>query len=264
MEEQIVLAIKNTAGLFGLAGAAESAVRWLRGFTPAGRLQKEYRQTMIRFYSQFIKPGDLCFDVGANLGNRVEIFLTLGTRVIAVEPQERCIRYLKRRFRDRERVILIPKGLDESPGERKLFMADESAVSSMSEEWVHQNEQARLYSWDKKATVPVTTLDQLIQQYGLPAFCKIDVEGFEPQVLKGLSQPLPSLSFEYHSDFLDAVRFCTRHLQVLGNYEFNYSIGETMAWTQDQWRAPDELYTILANLPSKSRAGDVYARLIKG
>ena len=45
--------------------------------------------------------------------------------------------------------------------------------------------------------VEVTTLDRLIAIYGAPTFCKIDVEGSELQVLEGLTEALPALSFEF-------------------------------------------------------------------
>ena len=53
---------------------------------------------MLRFYSRFIHKGDLCFDVGAHMGNRTEIFLKLGANVIAVEPQEDCINQLREKI----------------------------------------------------------------------------------------------------------------------------------------------------------------------
>ena len=53
--------------------------------------QLEERRRFELFYSQFIRPGDLCFDVGANKGARAEIFLRLGARVVAVEPLPKCI-----------------------------------------------------------------------------------------------------------------------------------------------------------------------------
>ena len=47
--------------------------------------------------------------------------------------------------------------------------------------------------------VPVTTLDQLILRYGRPYYCKVDVEGYEVEVFRGLTQPIPMISFEIHA-----------------------------------------------------------------
>ncbi len=261
MEEKIVLGVKNILGRLGIVGISESVVRWIRGFTPAGKHANEHRQKMVRFYSQFVHPGDLCFDVGANLGNRIEVFLNLGARVVAIEPQDNCMRYLRLRYRNPRQVVLIHKGLDEKVGEHELLVANESAVSSMSKDWVDRREELGLYHWDQKIVVPVTTLDSLIQDYGMPVFCKIDVEGFEYQVLKGLSRPIPALSFEYHSDFIDPVRSCVDHLTTLGTYEFNYSVGEGMLLALDRWVPGHEICDILLHLPKDDRAGDVYTRL---
>src|SRR5579862_33190 len=147
-EERLVLAIKNTLGALGLVGVGESAVRWVRGFTPRGRVANTHRQKMVQFYSQFISRGDLSFDVGANLGDRIEIFLLLGAKVIAIEPQESCMHYLRLKYRNPREVVLIQKGLDEQPGEHELLMGDESAVSSMSDNWVQHYEHLGMYSWD--------------------------------------------------------------------------------------------------------------------
>jgi FkbM family methyltransferase len=260
MEEKIVLTVKNLLGTLGLVAPAESLVRWIKGLTPVGKQANQHRREMIRFYAQFISAGDLCFDVGANLGNRIEIFLKLGATVVAVEPQDSCMGYLKLRYPISDQVILIHKGLDEKIGERELLIAEESPVSSMSQEWVRQQEQLGLYSWDKKQVVAVTTLDHLIQQYGSPAFCKIDVEGFEYQVLKGLSQPIKALSFEYHSDFMEPVRSCVNHLLTLGAFEFNYCAAETMQFALGQWVSGQELCRLIEKLPPETNAGDIYAR----
>jgi FkbM family methyltransferase len=45
-------------------------------------------------------------------------------------------------------------------------------------------------------TVPVTTLDKAIDEFGVPTFCKIHVEGFESDALKGLSKPIPLLALD--------------------------------------------------------------------
>ncbi len=261
MEEKTVLALKNGLGTMGLLRPGENFVRWLRKDTLAGKQFFEKQRLMRKFYSQFISPGDLCFDVGANLGNRIEIFLSLGAKIIAVEPQESCLRYLRQKYKNPDQVVIISKGLDEQSGERELLIADESAVSSMALDWVNEKESQGLYHWDRKITVSVTTLDNLISTYGLPKFCKIDVEGFEYQVLKGLTHPIPALSFEYHADVLGTTLFCIERLTSIAAYEFNYSVGETMILAHEQWVTTQEISSILSTLPHDQFIGDVYARL---
>jgi len=55
-------------------------------------------QKCINFYSQFITKDSLVFGVGTNIGNRVKIFLKLGANVVAIEPQEECIKVLQSSF----------------------------------------------------------------------------------------------------------------------------------------------------------------------
>src|SRR5256885_14958552 len=50
---------------------------------------------MDRLYRNFVRPGDLVFDVGAHVGDRVASFRRLGARVVAVEPQRSMVRALR-------------------------------------------------------------------------------------------------------------------------------------------------------------------------
>src|SRR5438105_4640644 len=52
------------------------------------------------FFSQFIKASDICFDIGANTGHKADIFLSLGTHVVCIEPQPACINILKRKYQN--------------------------------------------------------------------------------------------------------------------------------------------------------------------
>ena len=61
-------------------------------------------QRRLEFYRRFVRGG-LVFDIGANLGNRTKIFVRLGCRVIAVEPQRNCAAALKRAFGNRINVV---------------------------------------------------------------------------------------------------------------------------------------------------------------
>lgn len=243
-----------------LYGPAKDLGRALLGLTPAARRQQK---RMREFYAQFIRPGDLCFDVGANLGDRTAIFLALGARVVAVEPQSRCRRQLARRFRGQARVTLVPAALGAAPGTAQMNVSEADTLSSLSPEWIASVKASGRfagYDWNRTETVPVTTLDRLIAEHGRPRFCKIDVEGFEAEVLSGLTRPLEVVSFEFTPEYLRAALTCVRRLASLGRVRFNYSVGESMTLALPEWVAAEPMQTTLSILPDPSVFGDVYAR----
>lgn len=246
----------------GLVGPAKSALRWAQNYKPE---TIRHNKRMKGFYSQFIRSGDLCFDVGANVGSRTEIFLRLGARVVAVEPQADCMRELQRKYSRNKSVILVQKGLDEKPGERELYISDANPISSISREWISavtDSGRFAAYRWDRSQLITMTTLDLLIESYGVPAFCKIDVEGAELTVLKGLSKPIKVLSFEFTPEFVVSTLGCIEHLSGLGSVAYNYSVEESMCLALSNWVTGEEMGEILKRLPDKNLFGDVYARFI--
>src|SRR6478672_3460044 len=52
-----------------------------------GRHQRARAEAMDELYRQFVRPGNLAFDIGAHVGDRIAAFRRLGARVLAVEPQ---------------------------------------------------------------------------------------------------------------------------------------------------------------------------------
>jgi len=230
------------------------------------------RKKLIRFYSQFINEGDLCFDVGANLGNRTGVFLELGAKVVAVEPQDNCMKKLKKKYKNNSEVVLIHKALGAEKGEGNLMLSDSHTVSSMSGEWIENVKKSDMFftstsafQWNKNVVVPVTTLDELIEEYGVPAMCKIDVEGFEDEVINGLSRSIEMLSFEFTPTpaLIEKAIRSIEHLSSIGDVKFNYSFGEKMAFALDEWVSSSEICEILLSVPYKtSFSGDIYAKFI--
>ncbi len=217
------------------------------------------------FYRQFIRPGDLCFDIGAHVGDRLAHFLSLGARVVAVEPQPRLMAGLKRRFGNDPRVILISAALGSARGKARLAIDPaHPTVATLSPDYIVQAGESpgfRHVRWREQVEVDVTTLDALIAAHGVPAFCKIDVEGYEHAVLEGLSRPLPGLSLEYLPVALDPALVAIARLNRLGTYRFNRSVGESMSLAIPRWLGAAEIGAELKRLPRNDKAGDIYAFL---
>jgi len=217
------------------------------------------------FYRQFIHPGDLCFDIGAHVGDRLGHFLSLGARVVAVEPQPRLLAGLRRRFGDNPRVTLIGAALGATGGKAKLAIDPaHPTVATLSPDYIAQAGESRGFRhvrWREEVEVEVTTLDALIAAHGVPDFCKIDVEGYEHAVLEGLSRPLPGLSLEYLPAALDPALVAIARLNRLGTYRFNRSVGESMTLAIPRWLGAAEIGAELKRLPRNDKAGDVYAFL---
>lgn len=211
----------------------------------------------LSFIAQFVKPGNFVFDVGAHKGSKTDLYLLLNAKVLCIEPQPNCVEILKEKYSSNSNIQILNSGLSDSEGKLQLHICSIApTISTFSNEWQH----GRFidYSWDSTIEVSMTTLDKVIQEFGLPDFCKIDVEGFEYEVLKGLSQPIPCLSFEFTKEFFKNSKLCIEYLKNLGYSFFNYAIGENLEMVHKEWISAEELIEEIANNPDKLLWGDIY------
>lgn len=219
----------------------------------------------MNIYSQILKENDLCFDIGANSGNKTQEMLTYGAKVICLEPQTRPFQHLNNRFNNNEKVVLINKAVSNFIGESEIFISNSTTISTMSSEFIEKTSELRFKGavWNQKEVVKTTTLDELIKTYGTPKFCKIDVEGYELEVLKGLNNIIPFISIEFVPELKHNTFSCIEKINSISDCEFNYSEGESMVFTFDNWLSKKEIIDFLSkNKDFKFSFGDVYIKMV--
>ena len=193
-------AIKRASISANVYGAALAAKRHLVDRPGLRALREE-----IELYRVLLPARSLCFDVGANGGLRTEALLRAGHRVVAFEPQPECVRELKARCGRSSALTIVQAAAGEAGAVATLYQRAQSGQSGLVANW----EGTILGRFD----VPVITLDMAIAKYGVPHYCKIDVEGYELQVLMGLTSPVPLVSIEYHltPEDIEKTRRCVAH-----------------------------------------------------
>jgi FkbM family methyltransferase len=256
--------VKNTTkkllGAVGMLRPAQNAWYW--------HLKRVARREIADLYRQVLSPGDLCFDLGANIGEVSKVMLDLGARVVAVEPQSESIARLRKRFAGNSKFTLIPKAAGAAVGAGKLMVCEVSYCTIMSADYIDAvTGSGRLppetFHWDEGREVQTTTLDELIREFGVPDFTKIDVEGFEAEVIRGCSRKLKLLSFEFTPERMQPALDCVIMLEKFGDVEFNYTVENEREMRLPMWVGGGELRKQLQNTAFRIRTapgGDVYAR----
>ena len=220
---------------------------------------------MDALYGRFLKAGDLAFDIGAHVGDRIASFRRLGARVVALEPQPGPARVIRLMHHRDPEVTLVRAAAGDCDGEITLHVNSANpTVSTASHDFVRAAGGAGGWEgqvWDETIPVLCVTLDRLIAEHGRPAFIKIDVEGFEDRVLAGLSQPVAALSFEFTTIARKVGQRCLDRLAALGPYRFDVALGESQRLEFERWVNPAEMSAYLRQLPHEANSGDVYAVL---
>lgn len=223
------------------------------------------RRKLKNFYRQFLRTGDLAFDIGAHLGNRTQAWIDLGVNVVAVEPQPVCIDYLKSRFAGMPGFTLLPfaLGVSETDLLFKISSLHPTLSTGREDDWQKSiNEYSTLKAhWEEKIMVKQYTLDQLISWYGVPRFCKIDTEGFEWEVIQGLHQVIPQLSIEFLAFDKLRIIWCIERMADLADYTLNFSFGESQQWYWKEWQSPRFVIDFIRADRFPRTFGDLYFKL---
>lgn len=236
----------------------------------AGNRWVDARDKQLNFYQRLLpslNPGDLIFDIGANEGFKTDLFLRLGSRVIAIDPDDTNQAILREKF-EKFRVFSKPLKIvgkavsDKNALETMWIDGPGSAVNTLSEKWATtlKGNKARHtcghcgLDFARQKTVETITLEQLFSEYGVPVFIKIDVEGYELNVIRSLKRPVRNLSFEvnlpeFRPEGLECVEILAR-LSPAGR--FNYAVDCEQGLTLERWLSSEQFLELLAKCGESS------------
>lgn len=185
------------------------------------RIRSRVEEARIRkHYRQFTRPGSLAFDVGANHGHHARILAAAGCRVVAVEMDPDVASLI-----GGDNIEVVSAAAGAAVGEAVMYRNEADVLSTLSERFAGEVERTIGYKTVGEITVQVTTLDELRDRFGTPDYVKIDVEGYEAEVLKGMTFAPAAVGFEFHGSMLDTLEECLGRLDSLNGYEYRVTTG---------------------------------------
>lgn len=212
-----------------------------------------------------VKTNDLIFDVGSNIGNKSAKFLNLGAKVIAFEPQHDCFTYSLNRFKNNKNWKIENLALDKKKGKEIIYISNFNTLSSMSSEFINKTKKQRFinYNWDSGVEVDTDTLDNVIEKHGLPSFIKIDSEGYEFNILQGLTKSVNFISIEFTPELYENTVKCIDYINNLNkeNTLYNYGSKESKNFKFNNWQTKEMIIKFLKTLKHQTvEFGDVYSK----
>jgi FkbM family methyltransferase len=243
---KIISFIKKLSLLFGFYDSARKISWKLR---PA---QLHAFNEEVSFYKSLISESDLCFDVGANIGDKSEALLKTGAKVVAFEPSSTAMLELQSRCAKYKNWTVVHAAVGNEPDIAVLSCPSDSAKSTLTSNPTREPERLE--------HVPVVTLNQAIKKFGLPYYCKIDVEGWEYEVFKGLDQTIALISFEFHlnDNIIAITKKCLERLIKLGDATVNITPAESSRFFFKDWMPIKEFLDWFPGDLAETLPGDTY------
>lgn len=179
----------------------------------------------------------LIFDIGSNIGDFTNKCLETyeGCKVISIEPNDELIAHLKNRFHN-ENVEILGFLVSGKSGELvDFYIGNVDTISTASVDWVEKSRFISTNSWSSPIKKETISLDDLIKKYGSPELIKIDVEGYEYDVIIGLSSKQNKICFEWAEEQYEAINKTCKYLESIGYLDFGFTYGDQFLLEPEKW-----------------------------
>ena len=177
------------------------------------------------------------FDIGANRGDATIAGINLGYKVIALEPAPRVFVQLVGSFIYSKSVVPLRLAVGEKDGERlEFYECVEDGLSTLDKDWLTKPGMPYYGKEYRTISVNTCTIDWLVEKYGRPDLMKIDVEGAEWGVLRGMSENYGKLALEWTQETMSDHNEQLQYLASIGYTEYRLQfIEDHLLEPEDAW-----------------------------
>ncbi|MGG6266445.1 FkbM family methyltransferase [Leptolyngbya sp. AN03gr2] len=152
------------------------------------QLKNRFEPKMVQLFKTLATDSEVILDIGANIGCTALLFGELSKRVYAFEPSQTTFHFLEQNVLQSglKNISLQNIGLGAEPGEFTLTFSPANRSGGFV------SNQTQINAGHVTETITIRPLDEIVRSLNLSKidFIKIDVEGFEGQVLRGATETL--------------------------------------------------------------------------
>lgn len=208
---------------------------------------------------------NLIYDIGANIGTTSDIFKNISKKVVSFEPNPHLKEILENKFKNTN-VIVDGRGISNHNGIQKFKIASYHTISTFSEDWINTSRFSNGFTWSDGIDVTTVTLDSIIDEYGIPDYIKIDIEGYEYEAISSFTKLIPNMvvGFEWAEEQKTKIELTLNHLVNLGYNKFSYTLADKVLFDNEiDWKTIETL-SLIEDLDSnrKDRWGMIYFKFI--
>jgi hypothetical protein len=204
------------------------------------------------YFSKFVGPADLAFVFGDQTGSISAALEGMYVKTISIQPFSSYFKVLQKHFPPESGVILVHEDVGAFHAEFYHNGIYDKHILPYS---------SNLTADDTQEYVIITTLDELIERYGLPAFCHISGDGFEPELIKGLNSPVQTIAFTFYAYSSEKTTEILRRLLHIGDYQFNWKKSTEHPFQSKTWMNARELHQSISSHGKSVFSGEIYARV---
>lgn len=185
----------------------------------------------------------LLYDIGANRGLYADANRHEFDECILVEANPSLCSFLSSKYESNTQIH-IENAIVSNKSSETFYVSNADTISTVDPEWVTKSRFSHNYSWRPLEGLPTVSLDQLLQKYGEPYHIKIDVEGYEYNVIQSLTKKVRSLCFEWAEEKKKEILLTLDYLNSLGYRQYAIQIEDSYTHKVDssEWMSFEQIW----------------------